>query len=72
MTHAELDEKVASLYAVGGLYEIVAMEVEHNNRPNCAGEPTDAPVPWAACICTQLLREGDIITPCPIHGWSTH
>lgn len=23
------------------------------------------------CICAQPLREGDIVEPCPVHGWST-
>jgi hypothetical protein len=38
MTHAELDRKVASLRAVGGLYEIVALLVERDNRPHCTDE----------------------------------
>lgn len=25
----------------------------------------------SACICTELLREGDILEPCPVHGWVT-
>jgi len=45
-THAELDEHVASLHAVGGLYEFVAMEVEHGERPLCTGEPTNVQPPW--------------------------
>lgn len=24
------------------------------------------------CICTEPLREGDILAPCPVHGWVTH
>ncbi len=24
------------------------------------------------CICNQPLREGDVLAPCPIHGWVTH
>lgn len=23
------------------------------------------------CICGELLREGDIVEPCPVHGWVT-
>lgn len=38
MTHAELDAKVRSLYAVGGLYELVAGFVERDNRPHCIEE----------------------------------
>jgi len=25
-----------------------------------------------ACICLELLREGDVLEPCPSHGWVTH
>lgn len=46
MTHAELDEKVASLFAVGGIYELVAYCVERDNRPHCTGEPTGKEAPW--------------------------
>lgn len=46
MTHAELDARVMSLYAVGGLYEIVARNVEFDNRPHCVGEPTGEDMPW--------------------------
>lgn len=45
----------------------------------------DASVPWgtiheypngkddfpAPCVCAQPLREGDILAPCPVHGWVT-
>lgn len=24
------------------------------------------------CICAEPLREGDILKPCPVHGWVTH
>lgn len=24
------------------------------------------------CICAEPLREGDILAPCPVHGWVTH
>lgn len=37
MTANELDRAVASLHAVGGLYEIVALWVEHVNRPYVTG-----------------------------------
>lgn len=40
LTHAELDSRVRSLYSVGGLYEIVAHWVEHDNRPHCVGPRT--------------------------------
>ena len=23
----------------------------------------------AMCTCTELLLEGDILAPCPVHGW---
>lgn len=26
----------------------------------------------ALCICAEPLREGDIVEPCPVHGWGTH
>lgn len=35
MTRAELTSKVRSLHSVGGLYEIVALFVEHDNAPHC-------------------------------------
>lgn len=34
MTRAELTRKVRSLHNVGGLYEIVALWVEHYNAPH--------------------------------------
>lgn len=71
LTHAELDEKVMSLFSVGGLYEIVAHNVERVNRPYCEGKPTGVAMPWTLCVCTQPLREGDIVEPCPVHGWVT-
>jgi hypothetical protein len=45
-THAELDTKVHGLFAVGGIYEIVAYLVERDNRPHCTGEPTRRKAPW--------------------------
>jgi len=45
-SHAELDEKVRSLFAIGGLYGLVAYEVERNGRPRCTGEPTNVAAPW--------------------------
>lgn len=45
-THAELDEHVASLYGVGGIYELVAYEVERGERHRCTGEPTNVRHPW--------------------------
>ncbi len=24
------------------------------------------------CICTEPLCEGDVLAPCPVHGWVTH
>lgn len=45
-THAELDEQVTSLYSVGGVYELVAFEVDWNERPRCTGEPTNVRHPW--------------------------
>lgn len=24
------------------------------------------------CVCAEPLREGDILAPCPVHGWVTH
>ena len=45
-THAELDEKVASLFAVGGVYELVAYYTELDNRAHCTGEPTGRKAPW--------------------------
>lgn len=47
-THAELDERVRSLFGVGGLYEIVAYEVERHERARCTGEPTNVRPPWHA------------------------
>ena len=37
MTRAELDRAVASLHAVGGLYELIALWVEHDNAPHLTG-----------------------------------
>lgn len=34
MTRAELTLKVKSLHSVGGLYEIIALFVEHDNAPH--------------------------------------
>lgn len=45
-SHAELDAKVHSLYAVGGIYEYLAAVVEQDNRPHCTGEPTGRKAPW--------------------------
>lgn len=166
MTHAELDATVRSLYAVGGLYEIVARNVEYDNRPHCTGETTGEDMPWVTkvpqewrvarylrtlpdmytrdenikrmlvrlargtindqkaewlaravhrtkpwagrpvafddigkfrpfgskeadiasaravligckaalspCVCAEPLSEGDVLEPCPVHGWVTH
>lgn len=38
MTHEALDRAVETLRHVGGLYEIIALWVEHDNRPHCVGE----------------------------------
>ncbi len=46
LTHAELDTAVRSLFAVGGVYELVAYHVEANNRSRCTGEPTGERMPW--------------------------
>lgn len=46
LSHEELDARVASLWSVGGLYELVAYEVERANRPHCTGEPTNVAAPW--------------------------
>lgn len=46
LTHAQLDEAVASLYSVGGLYELIAYEVERAERPRCTGEMTNVGRPW--------------------------
>lgn len=46
MAHADLDTNVASLYSVGGLYELIAQVVEHHERPHCTGEPTNVAPPW--------------------------
>lgn len=35
LTHAQLDRDVASLHAVGGIYEILAQIVENQNRHRC-------------------------------------
>lgn len=40
-THAELDALVASLHAIGGLYEAIASLVDRYERPRCTGEPTN-------------------------------
>lgn len=46
LTHAELDTAVRSLFAVGGVYELVAYHVEAGNRSRCTGEPTGERMPW--------------------------
>ena len=46
LSHEELDARVASLWSVGGLYELVAYEVERHERPRCTGEPTNVAAPW--------------------------
>lgn len=46
LSHAELDTAVRSLFAVGGLYELVAYRVEADNRSRCEGEPTGERMPW--------------------------
>lgn len=46
LSHEELDACVASLWAVGGVYEWVAQCVEHDNRPHCTGQPTNVAAPW--------------------------
>lgn len=46
LSHEELDACVASLWAVGGLYEMVAQCVERDNRPHCTGEETNVTPPW--------------------------
>ena len=38
LTHTELDAAVKSLHAVGGVYELIAQCVEHDNRPHCIQE----------------------------------
>lgn len=38
LTHDELDRAVRSLHSVGGLYELIAQDVERDNRPHCVGE----------------------------------
>lgn len=47
-THAELDEHVRSLFGVGGVYELVAYEVDRGERARCTGEPTGEVMPWLA------------------------
>lgn len=47
-THAELDEHIRSLFSVGGLYELVAYEVERGERQRCTGEPSGERMPWLA------------------------
>lgn len=42
LTHKQLDTTVRSLHAVGGLYQLVALYVEKDNRPHCTEEPTCA------------------------------
>lgn len=37
-THAQLDAHVKSLRSVGGIYELIAQCVEHDNRPFCTGK----------------------------------
>ena len=46
LSHEELDVRVASSWAVGGIYELVAWCVERDNRPHCTGEPTNVDPPW--------------------------
>lgn len=46
LSHEELDVRVASLWAVGGIYELVAWCVERDNRPHCTGAPTNVAPPW--------------------------
>lgn len=74
MSHTDLDAAVSSLYAVGGVYEIVAKSVEHDNRPHCTGEPTGEPLPWAGteaqCQCMEPNQHLLLTQPCPTHGWS--
>ena len=41
LTHDELDARVRSLHSVGGLYELIAACVEHDNRPFCVGGRSD-------------------------------
>lgn len=24
------------------------------------------------CVCALPIREGDVLAPCPVHGWVTH
>lgn len=38
MTARELDEAIARLHAVGGLYEFIALYVEADNRPHVSTE----------------------------------
>ncbi len=38
MTRQELDEHVRSLKSVGGVYDYVALAVEHMNAPHLEGE----------------------------------
>lgn len=47
MTRAELTVKVASLHAVGGLYELIALYVEHDNAPHCTDSETPLDIPLA-------------------------
>jgi hypothetical protein len=50
LTHAELDAKVKSLRSVGGVYEDLAVIVEHYERPRCVTTPTGIPIiTCAAC-----------------------
>ena len=37
---------VRSLFAVGGLYELVAYWLERDERPRCTGTPTGVLPPW--------------------------
>ena len=46
LSHEELDARVASLWSAGGLYELVAYEVERHERPRCIGQPTNVAAPW--------------------------
>ena len=46
LSHEELDVNVRSLFAVGGLYELVAYWLERDERPRCTGTPTGVVPPW--------------------------
>jgi hypothetical protein len=38
LTHQQLTDAVRSLHSVGGLYELIAQYVEHDNRAHCIQE----------------------------------